>query len=136
MTPIHSLAPHWRVVCFAVLVATGYVTWLRMFEQWLEPTVRRVAGRLIGRAIVWVPAVGPFRIWGLRDDEGSAADAVVGVSGYAVVIISALVPAALLHVASFRPPQEWILPASSYLASVVMSSLFLVRSLLGQSEVG
>jgi hypothetical protein len=150
MTLIHSLASiglpgmfrteigpsveYWRVIRFAMVAASCYIAWLRVFEHWLEPTVRRVAGRLLGRAIVWVPALGPFRSWGLRDCEGSAVDAAVGVSGYVAVIISAVVPAALLHVATLRRPDEWSLPASSYLASILMSALFVVRLLLGQSE--
>jgi hypothetical protein len=125
---------HWRVIRFAVLIATSYVVWLRVFERWLEPLARLVVGRVLGGVIVWVRAVGQFRIWGLRDCADSARDAAVGAIGHTTVVLSAVVPAALWQVASGVRSDGRGLPASNHLASVIMTSLFVVRLLVGKVE--
>jgi hypothetical protein len=125
---------YWQVLRFAVLMATSYVMWLRVFENWLEPIARRGVGRIIGGVIVWVPAVGQFRIWGLRDCAHSARDAAVGVIGHITVLLSAVVPAALWHVVSGSLSDGRGVRASIYLASVILISLFVVRLLVGKVE--
>jgi hypothetical protein len=125
---------YWRVVRFAVLVATSYVVWLRAFEYWLEPLARRVVGRILGGVIVWVPAVGQFRIWGLRGQADSTREAAVAAIGLTTVVLSAVVPAALWHIVSGVRSEARGIPASIYLASVVMMSLFVVRLLMGKVE--
>jgi hypothetical protein len=132
MTPL--CWPSARVIRFAVLMATSYVMWLRVFEYWLEPLARRMVGRILGGVIVWVPAVGQFRIWGLRDCADSARDAAVAAIGHITVALSAVVPAALWHVVSSGRSDERGLPASIYFASVIMMALFVVRLLVGRVE--
>jgi hypothetical protein len=122
------------VLRFAVLMATSYVMWLRVFENWLEPLARRGVGRIMGGVIVWVPAVGQFRIWGLRDCAHSARDAAVGAIGHVTVLLSAVVPAAVWHTVSSGLSEERGVQASIYLASVIMISLFVVRLLVGKAE--
>jgi hypothetical protein len=133
-TSIEPCTEYWRVIRFAMLMATFYVMWLRVFEYWLEPMARRGVGRILGGVIVWVPAVRPFRIWGLRDGADSARDAAVGAIGHVTVALSAVVPAALWHVVSTGRSDERGLPASFYLASLIMMSLFVIRSLVGKVE--
>jgi hypothetical protein len=133
-TSIDPCIEYWRVLRFAVLVATSYVMWLRMFEHWFEPLTRRVVGRIIGGVIVWVPALGHFRIWGLRDCADSALDAAVGAIGHITVVLSAVFPAAVWHLVSSGQSDERGLPACIYLASVIMMLLFVVRSLVGKVE--
>ena len=91
-------------------------------------------GRIIGVVIVWVPAVGQFRIWGLRGRADSPREAAVAAIGFTTVVLSAVVPAALWHIASGGRSYERGVPASIYLASVIMMSLFVVRLLVGKVE--
>jgi len=125
---------HWHAVRSAVLMATSYVTWLRLFEHWLEPLLRGAVGRAIGRPIIWVRAVGRFRIWGLRDGEGSACQVAIGALGHITVALSAAVPTALLHLAcGGRSDGRW-LTGSNYLASIIIAPLFVAHLLLGEVE--
>jgi hypothetical protein len=133
-TNIDACIEYWRVIRFAALMATSYVVWLRVFEYWLEPHARRWVGRIIGGVIVWVPAVGQFRIWGLRDCADSARDAAVGAIGHVTILLSSVVPAALWYIVSGGLSDERGVPASIYLASVIMMSLFVVRLLVGKAH--
>jgi hypothetical protein len=133
-TGIDPSVDHWRAVRYAMCLATFYVTWLRVFEYRLEPLLRRSMGRLIGREVLWVTAIGRFRIWGLRGGAGSAADVVVGALGHVTVLVAATVPAVLFHAAFAGGSEGRILPATRFLASVVMMSLFAVRLIVGEVE--
>jgi hypothetical protein len=112
-----------------VAAVTGcYVAWLLLFERWLEPWLRRCGGALIGSAIVWVPAGGPFRIWGLRDRRSVAMHAAVGFLGGLTVLVSASLPAVLLLVfAAKARTEDETMAATSYLISLPMVALFSFR---------
>jgi hypothetical protein len=126
---------HWAVLWFAAEVSGCYVGWLVLFERWLEPRLRRCGGAIIGSAIVRVPAVGPFRIWGLRERRSRAMHASVGLLGAMTVLFSALLPtAALVAIAARARADNATIAASGYLISLPMIALFALRALLAQGQ--
>jgi hypothetical protein len=118
----------WTVIRFVAAVTGCYVAWLLLFERWLEPWLRRFGGAIIGSSIVWVPAGGPFRIWGLRDRRSVAMHAAVGFLGGMTVLLSASLPAALLlFIAARARTEDATMAATSYLISLPMMALFSFR---------
>jgi hypothetical protein len=116
------------VIGFVAAVSTCYVGWLVLFERWLEPWLRRCGGSLVGAPIVWVPAGGPFRIWGLRGRSSRARHAAVAFLGGMTVLLCALLPAAaLLAIAARARDDDATIAASSYLISLPMVALFAFR---------
>jgi hypothetical protein len=124
-----ALAEHWTVVRFAVMASGCYVAWLAAFERWLEPLLRRCGGAVIGGHIVWVPVVGPFRIWGLQNHESPGMDRTAGLFGGAAVLCAALVPVVGLHTAALSMGADATIAASAYLMSLPMVAVFVVRIL-------
>jgi hypothetical protein len=119
---------HWAVIRFVAAAAGCYIAWLLLFEQWLEPWLRRCGGALVGSSIDWVPAGGPFRIWGLLDRRSVAIHAAVGFLGGMTVLLSAALPAALLlYVATKTHAEDATMAATSYLISLPMVALFVLR---------
>ncbi len=120
------------VVVFTVLASGSYVAWLFVFERWVEPFLRRCGGALLGCRVVWVPAVGAFRVWGTQDRRRPAVDAAVRLLGTLVVLCSAFLPAVALRLTAGSEGGDPRMAAWSYLVSLVMMALFIVRVLTGR----
>jgi hypothetical protein len=119
---------HWAVIRFVGGVTGCYIAWLLVFERWLEPWLRRCGGAIVGSSIDWVPAGGPFRIWGLRDRRSVAVHAAVGFLGGMTVLFSAGLPAVvLLYAAASARTEDATMAATSYLISLPMVALFALR---------
>jgi hypothetical protein len=126
---------HWAIIQFAVAASASYVAWLVAFERWFEPWLRRRGGAILSCSIVWVPAGGPFRIWGVRGRVGHARSATVGILGGGTILLSAVLPVvALLDLAARANTDDAIVAASSYLASLPMIAFFALRVLSRKPE--
>ncbi len=118
----------------AVFLFGTYFAWLVAFERWIEPRLRRWAGSIARRPVVWVPAGRGLRIWGVLERSGASTDAAVSLVGALLVLASALLPAVLLgHVAGAGDPR---ISASSYLMSIPLMALFVFRMLYAKHERG
>jgi hypothetical protein len=126
----------WMAMRIAVFLFGTYFAWLVAFERWIEPRLRRWAGSIARRPVVWVPAGRGLRIWGVQEEEGSSSstDAAVSLVGTLLVLASALLPAVLLgRVAGAGDPR---IAASSYLMSIPLMALFVFRMLYAKHERG
>ncbi len=122
----------WLVIRSAVVLFGTYFAWLVTFERWIEPTLRRWAGSIARRTIVWVAAGRGLRIWGVEHSRGPA-DAAVPLAGALLVFASALLPAVLLAKIAASGADARI-SASSYLVSVPLMALFVLRMLSVKHE--
>jgi hypothetical protein len=127
-----SVVHWWAVVRFAVTSSGCYLAWLIVFERWIEPLLRRGGGAIIGRSIVWVSAGGSFRRWGIQDPPHRSTDAIVGLLGSAAVLCAALLPAVPLRLAVTEPSGDVMIVASSYLMTLPMMAVFVLRILWGK----
>jgi len=124
----------WVATRTAVFFFGTYFAWLVTFERWIEPRLRRLAGAIARRSIVWVPAGRGLRIWGVQERSGASTDAAVALVGTLLVLASALLPAVMLgRVAGAGDPR---ISASSYLMSVPLMALFVFRMLSAKRERG
>src|SRR5260221_14373143 len=127
----------WSVVdCLAAARFAGvysgcYLGWLIVFERWLEPLLRRCGGAILGSSVVWVSTGGSFRIWGIRDRPGST-DATLGLLGSGAVLCAAVLPLILLQFTVTPPDGDAAIAASSYLMSLPMMGVFVLRLLWGK----
>src|SRR5579884_2555754 len=112
-----TLCNRWSATCAA-------------FERWLEPWLRFCGGVLVGRVIVWVPAGGPFRVWGLRGGGGPAEEATVGLLGGLAVVGSGVLPMLAAGMAG-RSLADPTLGVACYLRAVPMTTVFVFRVLMG-----
>jgi len=119
----------------AVVLFGTYFAWLVTFERWIEPTLRRWAGSIARRTIVWVAAGRGLRIWGVEHSRGPA-DAAVPFAGALLVFASALLPAVLLAKIAASEGADTRISASSYLISVPLMALFVLRMLAVRHDDG
>ncbi|MGH7440360.1 MAG: hypothetical protein ACRENE_32095, partial [Polyangiaceae bacterium] len=107
-----------RVIELAAAAFGFFFAWVAAFERGLEPLLRRLCGRVVGCAVVWL-AVGPFRIWGPREPSDRAREAAIAVSCSVVVLASAAVPVVALHLVSLALEAEGEdVGAAAYLMSL------------------
>jgi Na+-transporting methylmalonyl-CoA/oxaloacetate decarboxylase beta subunit len=128
------LVERYAVLRFAAFSAGGYLAWLIAFERWFEPLLRRCSGIIVGSPIVWVPAGGSFRMWGLKDQRRSRTAAAVGFLGGAAILCAAIFPAVALRVTAGGPGDDTVIAASSYLFSIPMIGGFVVRVLWRRTD--
>jgi hypothetical protein len=122
------IAVGWAAVCSGI-----YVGWWTLFERWLEPWLRRRLGMVIGAPVIWVPAGGMLRIWGLREVSRLETDAAVGFLGSVLVLSAGLLPAIALGFTSRCVADPYLAPAS-YLISAPLVAVFVIRILLGKQD--
>lgn len=126
---------HWNIIRFVVAISGGYVGWLSSFERWLEPFLRKRWGTMLRCSIVWMPAGGPFRMWGVRERGSDALNAAVGILGSGTVLLSAVVPAlVLLDLAARVEVLDTTITATGYLALLPMVVFFSLRVLWRVTE--
>lgn len=113
------------VLRFAVLLSSGYLAWLVVFERWLDPLLRRGLGVVLGHRIAWLPALGPFCVWGVEAPGGRELDGAVAALGTATVFCAALVPVLMPVFAGYVPAREATIGATHYLLSLPMIGHFL-----------
>lgn len=125
-----SAVDRWAIVRFAVVSSAAFIAWLLAFERWVEPLLRRWAGAILGREILWVPVgVASFRIWGLPGAETSAMAAEVAVLGMVVVLVSAAIPVVLVRVAARWMANDALISSITYLMALPMMMSFVLRVL-------
>jgi hypothetical protein len=135
MTPnAAAVSVWWAIVAFAVVWSGIYIAWLVAFERWLEPWLRRRLGSIVGGAIVWVPAGGPLRIWGLREPGRLAVDATVGLLGAVAILCSAVLPSIAVNIAASLYGGDGRMAMTGYLTSIPMTVIFVVRVLFGKPD--
>jgi len=113
----------------AVLVLGGYSGWLVVFKRWCEPALRRCAGAILGSSIVWLPAGGRFRIWGLKDEGRIGADATVGFLCSLTVLCAAVLPACALGVIASGQTNDLATRAAISLTMEPMIAVFVLQML-------
>jgi hypothetical protein len=117
---------------FAAAFAGAYVVWLKVFEEWLEPRLRRCLGAVLGCRVVWVPALGTFCVWGVEPPappHRASLDAKVALVGSAVILCGALVPMIAPVIVGYQPARNTQIGAAHCLLSLLMAGYFLVRVL-------
>ena len=124
------------VLRFAVLFSSGYLAWLVVFERWLDPLLRRGLGFAIGQRIAWLPALGPFCVWGVEAPGGGHLDGAVAAVGTATIFCAALVPVLVPVFAGYVPAGEATIGAAHYLLSLPMIGHFLFCVLRRASRDG
>jgi len=136
--PLDQMYAHFGARSVAIATAAlffgSYFVWLLAFERWFEPMLRRWAGSIARRAIVWVPDGRGFRTWGLRDRAAAAADAAIALVGAGLVLGSALLPVVLLGRVASAHTADPRIAASSYLICVPLMALFVFRVLSAKHE--
>ncbi len=132
VTTSRGVLHRWPIIGFAAAFAAFYIAWLIVFERWLDPCLRRFSGAIVGRAIVWVPAGGPFRVWGLSAQGPRALEAAVGLLGTATVVLSSFLPTVGTSIAATHYAHEPAVGASVYLMSLPLTMLFVFRMLTGR----
>lgn len=116
-------------VSWAVCSATFFVTWVFVFERWLEPWLRRFTSVLVGSRVVWVQAGLFFRIWGLRESHDTRSDGAVSLTGGVFVVCAAFFPVAALALAGHYCSADPVIAMATYLASTPLVAIFVFRLL-------
>jgi hypothetical protein len=114
---------------FAAAFSSAYVVWLKVFEGWLEPRLRHGLGAVLGCRVVWVPALGAYRVWGVEPPSCAKLEAKVGLVGSAVVLCGALVPMIAPVIIGYEPARNTQIGATHCLLSLPMAGYFLLRVL-------
>ncbi len=111
-----------------MIFTATYVGWLVAFERAIEPWLRRGAGALLRCSIVWVPAGGPFWVWGLPEPRRPKLEASVALLGSTAVLLAAMLPIVAPALFGYLP-DDGAATAASYLLSVPMMAFFAFRVL-------
>jgi hypothetical protein len=112
---------------FAVVFSGAYVVWLKVFEEWLEPGLRRCLGAVLGCRVVWVPALGAYCVWGVEPPNRASLDAKVALIGSAAMLCGALVPMIAPVLVGYEPARNAPIGAAHCLLSLAMAGYFLLR---------
>ncbi len=83
----------------------------------------------MGSSIVWLPAGGGFRIWGLQGQGRRDAEAAVGFLCSFTVLCAAALPVWALGVVTSGQTNSVAIRATIYLMTVPMIAVFLIRVL-------
>jgi hypothetical protein len=113
----------------AAFVFGAYSSWLMVFERWIEPAIRRGVGVMAGCCIVWLPAAGPFRVWGLQGQGRLGIQATVGFLCSLVVLLAGVLPACALAVTASGQTSDAAVQATIYLITVPIIAVFVTRML-------
>jgi hypothetical protein len=113
----------------AGFVLGAYSSWLIGFERWIEPAVRRGVGAIAGCCIVWLPAGGPFRIWGSQNQGPLGIETALGFLCSLVILIAAVLPACALVVIASGQTSDAAVQATIYLITLPMIGVFVTRML-------
>jgi hypothetical protein len=120
-------SPAWLWGC---LYLAAYGAWAWVFRAWVDPWLRRAAGRRLGRDVVWVPAsMFPLElwVWGLRKPETSGVESRVALISVAVGLAGAFLPIALLCAfLSWRGGSPGTVSGALYLSTPALVMLFAV----------
>jgi hypothetical protein len=124
----------WAVFWFAVIFSGSYLAWIVAFERRFEPWLRRRVSAVLRCSIVWVPAGGPFRMWGLQGAKRHLLEAKVGLAGSATMLCAAVLPAVGMGMVIRTEGSDAAVGSVSYLMSLPMVVCFLGRVLSGRPD--
>jgi hypothetical protein len=113
----------------AGFVFGAYSSWLMVFERWIEPATRWGVGTIAGCTVVWLPATGPFRVWGVQCQGRLGMQATVAFLCSLVVLFAGALPAVALGVMASGQTSDAAVQATIYLITVPMIAVFVTRVL-------
>jgi hypothetical protein len=84
---------------------------------------------MAGCGVVWLPAVGPFRIWGLQGQGSLGLHAAVGFLCSLIVLFAGVLPACALGAMASGQTSDAAVQTTIYLITVPMIAIFVTRVL-------